>query len=494
MRPKPITAAEAAAQYALSRPIPSAPDLEAGVIGAILTEREAFRTVSDLLCEEDFYEPKFAAAFAACRALDIENEPIDLLTVAAKIKAMGKEPTCLVEASNTVASAANLEYHARILLQFSIRRGLIRTGGEQIKAAHEDGADVFEVLQQAETNLLRLSRVRGQQHSISEVSASFLSELEKRAERFKQGIVAIPTGFKAIDRFSGGSHPGDLEIIAARPGMGKTGYAISRTLAAARAGTPVLFFSLEMRRDQIFARMVSYLSGVDSKKYRTGDLDDIDWHKTAEAANELSHLPVFIEDGPLNEMEFSAKVRRAVQKHNVGLVVVDYLQLMGNASTNRNANRNDDVSAISRRLKLTGIEMNIPVLALSQLSRNVEQRGGSKRPQLSDLRDSGAIEQDADIVTFLYRPEYYGIMENEMGQGVAGVCEVIRAKNRHGGTGTHYVKFEAEAAVFAELPSDHQLSFEATTGAPAPRSVPDLPAFEPNARIEANREFEDVPF
>jgi replicative DNA helicase len=366
-------------------------------------------------------------------------QPVDLLTVTEEVKKEGALETIggayyLVELTNRVASAANIEFHARIIAQKHIQRELIRISTTVIKDAYEDTTDVFDLLDKAEQGLFEITEQnlsRGSE-SMSSLVTKAVKQLEEMAGN-ESGLTGVPSGFTALDRITSGWQPSDLIIVAARPGMGKTSYtlAVARN-AAMDFGKGVAFFSLEMSNVQLVQRLISMEAEIPGSKLRSGQLEDYEWQQLNSAIEKLSEAPIFIDDTPgINVFELRAKCRRLKMQHDIQMVVIDYLQLMTGGSDQK-GNREQEISMISRSLKGLAKELNIPVIALSQLSRAVETRGGAKRPQLSDLRESGAIEQDADIVSFIYRPEYYQIMEDEEGNSLKDVSEIIIAKHRNG--------------------------------------------------------------
>lgn len=438
---------------------PQAKNLEEAVLGAIMLERDALTVVMDILRSDSFYSNAHQVIFKAMIRLFERSHPIDMLTVTEELKKEGDleaagGPYYLVELTSKVASAANIEYHARLISQKFIQRELINTSSKIIKTAYEDTTDVFELLDDAEQGLFaiaqqNMSRTIESMGSLASKAVKQLEELKNRED----GLTGVPTGFTDLDRLTSGWQPSDLVIIAARPGMGKTSLVLSMAKNAAmdfKKG--VAIFSLEMSSLQLAQRIISMDAQVSGHKMRNGQLEDYEWEKLYNSIERVSDAPIFIDDTPgINIFELRAKCRRLKMQHDIQLVIIDYLQLMSGGSDNQRGNREQEVSAISRALKGLAKELNVPVISLSQLSRAVEIRGGSKRPQLSDLRESGSIEQDADQVAFIYRPEYYDILEDEEGMSLKGIAEVIMAKNRHGKLDTIRMKFEAEYARFADL-------------------------------------------
>ncbi len=444
--------------YVFGKVQPQALPLEEAVLGAIMLDKDALTVVLDILQPDSFYSEAHQAIYKAMLRLFEKSQPVDLLTVTESLKKAGDidkigGPFYLVDLTNKVASAANIEYHARIISQKHIQRELIRSSTSIIKDAYEDTTDVFELLDKAETELFSIT-----QNNLSrgfESMGALASRLEKQLEELakkKDGLTGVPSGFTDLDRLTSGWQPSDLIIMAARPGMGKTSLtlAIARN-AALEFGKPVAFFSLEMSNLQLVQRLVSLEAEIEGSKMRTGQLEDYEWQQLQSAIEKMSEAPIYIDDTPgLNIFELRAKCRRLKMQHGIEMVIIDYLQLMSGGGDNNRGNREQEISAISRALKGLAKELQVPVIALSQLSRAVETRGGTKRPQLSDLRESGAIEQDADIVSFIYRPEYYSILEDEEGQSLKGLAEVIVAKHRNGALDTVKLKFVDKYAKFMD--------------------------------------------
>jgi replicative DNA helicase len=509
---------QALAQYAFGKVPPQALPLEEAVLGALMLDRSALPVVTDLLIPDAFYTPEHQSIYRAVLRLYERQQPVDMLTVTEELRKCGELESAggaltLVNLTNRVASAANIEYHARIIQQKHIQRQLILTGTMMIREGYEDAVDCFEALHQAEERLFAITKNNLSRSVVKAGALAFstfkMVEQNALKARSGAGLTGIPSGIADIDTFTGGWQDSDLVIVAARPGIGKTGLALSATLNAAAQGHPVAFFSLEMANAQLIMRIMSMLAEVPGQKMRDGSVTDDELLLLARAADELEKLPVYLDDTPAVSIpELRAKCRRLKQQHGIRLVIVDYLQLMrltpGGAES-KNTNREQEVAGISRGLKALAKELNLPVIALSQLSRAVETRGGAKRPQLSDLRDSGSVEQDADIVTFIYRPEYYGITEDEAGDSLRGIAEIIFAKNRHGDTDTVKVRFEKQFTRFSALAAEED--FFATKVANAANKVSSLPknpaalggdaAFPsapPPAMRPPSRKDEDIPF
>lgn len=438
---------------------PQAVPLEEAVLGALMLDKDALVVVMDILRAESFYLEAHQSIYKAMLRLFEKSQPIDLLTVMEQLKKEGElevagGPAYLAELTNKVASAANIEYHARLIAQKYIQRALITVSTKIIRDSYEDTTDVFQLLDDAEKGLFDIA-----QQNMSrgyESMGSLSSKLQKQLEELKtrdDGLTGVPTGFTELDRLTSGWQPSDLIILAARPGMGKTSFVLSIAKnAAVLFSKPVAVFSLEMSALQLVQRIVSMEAEISGSKMRNGQLEEYEWQQLYTAIEHLSETPIYIDDTPgINIFELRAKCRRLKMQHDIQMVIIDYLQLMSGGSDNQRGNREQEVSAISRSLKGMAKELNVPVIALSQLSRAVEVRGGTKRPQLSDLRESGSIEQDADIVSFIYRPEYYQILEDEEGQSLKGVAEVIIAKHRNGALDTVKLKFTSQFARFSDL-------------------------------------------
>lgn len=436
---------------------PQAIDLEEAVLGAIMLEREAVNDVIDILKSETFYKEAHQKIFIAIQDLFQDSEPIDILTVTAKLRKKGDLEFVggayyISYLTNRVASSANIVFHSRIISQKHIQRELIRISSETIKAAYEESSDVFELLDKAERDLFSVAQgnIRKDYDSMGDVLKLAIENIEA-AKKNVDGVSGVPTGFAALDRVTAGWQNSDMVIIAARPGMGKTAFVISMARnMAVDFNIPVAIFSLEMASVQLVNRLISSETGISGEKIRKGNLEDHEFTQLHTRIKKLAKAPIFIDDTPsLSVFELRAKARRLKSKHNIQCIIIDYLQLM-TASSDK-GNREQEISMISRSIKTIAKELNIPILALSQLSRAVETRGGDKRPMLSDLRESGAIEQDADIVSFIYRPEYYDITQDEDGNSMVGVGQVIIAKHRNGALETVSLKFVKEFAKFENL-------------------------------------------
>src|SRR5665213_1513314 len=423
---------------------PQAKDLEEAVLGAIMLEKNAFDVVVEILKPECFYLESNQRIFRAMQGLQQKNSPIDLLTVVEELKFREEidligGPFYVTKLTNSVVSSANIETHSRIVLQKFIQRELIRISGEIIGDAYEDSTDVFDLLDDAESKLFEITNnhLRKDYASIDTVLVKTIQRIEDLRTR-QDEITGVPTGFAILDHLTYGWQPSDLIVLAARPSVGKTAFALNLARNAAlhpTKPTTVGFFSLEMSAGQLVQRILSAESEIWLEKIARGRLEEHEMKQLYKKGIErLASAPIHIDDtAALNIFELRAKCRRLKNKHNIGLIIIDYLQLMSGTGENRNANREQEISRISRDLKGLAKELQVPIIALSQLSREVEKRKeGSKIPQLSDLRESGAIEQDADMVIFLYRPEYHDIHANEMGESTKGETQVRIAKHRNG--------------------------------------------------------------
>ena len=361
----------------------------------------------------------------------------------------------LISLTQKVSSSAHIEFHARIILQKFIQRSLIKISNEIIEEAYDETKDVFDLLDNAEAKLYEVTQ--GNVKKSTETAQSLVIQAKKKIEEIsnKEGLSGIPTGFTKLDRLTSGWQPSDLIIVAARPGMGKT--ALTLTMArniAVDQNIPVAFFSLEMSSVQLITRLISSETGLSSEKLRTGKLEKHEWEQLNVKVKSLEKAPLFIDDTPsLSIFDLRAKARRLASQYGIKMIMIDYLQLMTAGGSQKGGNREQEISMISRNLKALAKELNVPVIALSQLSRAVETRGGSKRPLLSDLRESGAIEQDADIVAFIYRPEYYKIEEwdDEDRSPTEGQGEFIVAKHRNGGLDNIRLKFIGHLGKFDNL-------------------------------------------
>ncbi len=437
---------------------PQARDLEEAVLGAMMLEKDAVSLIIDILKPESFYVQAHQHIFKAINNLFNHTQPVDILTVTEELRKMGELENVggafyVSELTNRVASAANVEYHARIISQKFIQRELIRISSEIIKDSYEDTTDVLDLLDKAEKNIYNITEknLRRNYTPLNMLVTEAVKQLEKLKDN-TLGLRGVPSGFKELDRITSGWQNSDLIVIAARPGMGKTSFVLSMARnAAVDFKKPVAFFSLEMGDIQLTTRLLSAEAQLPAEKLRRGNLERHEWEQLTSKIESLSEAPIFIDDTPaLNIFELRAKCRRLKMQHDIQLIIIDYLQLMS-GSGDKGGNREQEISNISRSLKSIAKELNVPVIALSQLSRAVETRGGDKKPQLSDLRESGAIEQDADMVLFIWRPDYYKIDQDAEGRSLKGIAEIIIAKHRNGAITNVPVRFIDHFAKFESL-------------------------------------------
>ncbi|KRB57618.1 MULTISPECIES: replicative DNA helicase [Flavobacterium] len=440
---------------------PQVLDLEEAVLGAMMIDKKGVDDVIDILQPDAFYKDAHKHIFEAILQLFTETQPIDLLTVSTQLKKNGKLELAggdfyLIQLTQKIASSAHIEFHSRIILQKFIQRSLIRISSEIIEESYDETTDVFDLLDKAESKLYEVTQ--GNIKRSSETAQSLVLQAKKRIEEIagKEGLSGIATGFEKLDQVTSGWQPSDLIIIAARPGMGKTAFVLSMARnVAIQFGHAVAVFSLEMASVQLITRLISSETGLSSEKLRTGKLEKHEWEQLSTKVKDLEKAPLFIDDTPsLSIFDLRAKCRRLASQHGIKLIIIDYLQLMTAGGNGKGGgNREQEISTISRNLKALAKELNVPVIALSQLSRAVETRGSSKRPLLSDLRESGAIEQDADIVSFIYRPEYYKIEEwdDDEQSPTAGQAEFIIAKHRNGGLENIRLKFLGHLGKFDNL-------------------------------------------
>ena len=439
---------------------PQATDLEEAVLGAMMIDKKGLDEVIDILREDMFYKKDHQIIYKAIYNLFEKTQPIDILTVANELKTMGQLAEAggeyyLVQLSQKVSSSAHAEFHARIIIQKHIQRELIRVSGEIIKDAYDETIDVLDLIDGSEEKLFDITS--GSFNKGAETAESLVKQALDNIEKMgkQKGLSGVPSGFRDVDKVTNGWHPADLVIIAARPGMGKTAFVLSMAKnMSIKHKKSVALFSLEMSNIQLITRLIASETGITSEKLKKGNLDPHEWQQLNTKVKTLEAANIFIDDTPaLSIFDLRAKARRLKSQHDIDIIVIDYLQLM--TAGGKGGNREQEISTISRNLKAIAKELNIPVIALSQLSRAVESRGGDKRPMLSDLRESGAIEQDADIVTFIYRPEYYGLDEWDDGTPTDGQGELIIAKHRNGSLEDVRLKFIGPLITFADLDEDY---------------------------------------
>ena len=435
---------------------PQAVELEESVLGALMLDPNALNTAIEMLHEEYFYKPEHQVIFHAIHKLFEQNQPVDMLTVTNQLRQSGELEAAggayhITELTSHVVSAAHIEYYSRVLSEKYIGRELIRISTETITNAYDETTDVVDLLDKTEGRLMDINdkNFKTDFHPIGDLVFAATEQINEASER-TDGLAGIPSGFVELDRITAGFHPGTLIILAARPAMGKTAFALSMARnMAIEFKKPVAFFSLEMTGVELAMRLISGEAQIPGDKLKKGELQPYERVQLEQRTQVLNDAKIFIDDTPqLTIYELRAKCRRLKQHHDIQMVFIDYLQLMsaGTDAMSRNGNREQEISTISRQLKALSKELGIPVLAMSQLSRAVETRGGTKKPMLSDLRESGAIEQDADLVMFIYRPEYYGI-EDDNGP-TAGMADIIIAKHRSGSVGEVRLRFVGKYARF----------------------------------------------
>ena len=445
----------------LGRIQPQELEFEKSVLGALLLEKDAYSLISDILTPESFYDPKNQKVYSAISKLHIAQHPVDILTVVEQLRTDGTFDEVggvayLSSLTQNIVSSSHIEYHARVIAQKSTARELISYSANVQDKAFDPTQDIDELMQEAEGSLFKLSqkKLKKDYQQIDSVITEAYEMLHKAAER-TDGMSGIASGFHALDRMTSGWQNSDLVILAARPAMGKTAFALSMAKnIAVDQNIPVALFSLEMSNVQLINRVIVNTCEIKGEKIKSGQLEDYEWAQLDNKIKDLIGKPMFVDDTPsLSVFELRTKARRLVKEHGVKLIMIDYLQLM-NASGMSFGSRQEEVSTISRSLKGLAKELNIPILALSQLNRGVENRPGgentldSKRPQLSDLRESGAIEQDADMVIFIHRPEYYHLYKDENGNDLRGKAVIIIAKHRNGAVGDVLLTFKGQYARF----------------------------------------------
>ncbi len=445
----------------LGRIPPQAVELEEAVLGAIMLEKDAIIEVIDILKPESFYKEEHQKIFQAIIDLSSNDKAIDILTVTEEMKKR-KEldevggPLYITQLTGRVASAAHIDYHARIIAQKYIQRELIRVSTEIQNQAFDESIDVNDLLDFSESELFNIAQgnIKKETIKINVLIKEAINQIEEASKR-EDSLSGIPSSYTKLDRLTSGWQNSDLIIIAGRPSMGKTAFVLSmaRNITIEHKKS-VAFFSLEMASIQLVNRLIVMETELPSNRIRNGNLAQYEWEQLDYKIKKLVEAPIFIDDTPaISIFELRAKCRRLKRQYDIDLIVLDYLQLM-TGTPDTKGNREQEVSAISRSLKGIAKELDVPVIAISQLNRSVEIRSGNKRPQLSDLRESGAIEQDADMVIFVHRPEKYGFMEDEEGNSLKGVAEIILAKHRNGPIGDVHLRFREECAKFVELEDD----------------------------------------
>jgi replicative DNA helicase len=435
----------------LERVPPQNLDAERSALGAMFLDKEAIYRAMEILRPDDFYKDAHRHIYQTVLDLANKGEPVDLVTVTEALRQSKRLDEVggvayLTELANAVPTAAHIDHYARIIEEKSLLRQLIHAAGEIMAASYEAREEVEEILDEAERKIFSVANRRSGRtiSSLKQILIEAFEQIEYLYEN-KGAVTGVPTGFADFDRLTAGLQPSDLIILAARPSMGKTTFALNMAEnAAVRLKIPVAIFSLEMSREQLALKMLCAEAGVDNQRIRTGNLSEEDWPKLSHALGRLSEAKIFIDDSPnISAWEIRAKARRIKAEHGLGLVIIDYLQLM--QSRYRSENRQQEVSEISRSLKALARELSTPVVALSQLSRAVEQRPG-KKPSLADLRESGSLEQDADLVCFLYREDYYDPDTDKK-----NITELIVAKHRNGPTGKVEFFFQKEYSKFVSI-------------------------------------------
>ena len=469
---------------------PQAPELEEAVLGALMIEKDAYSLVSEILRPESFYEHRHQLIYSAITDLAVNQKPVDILTVKEQLSKRGEleevgGPFYITQLSSKVASSAHIEYHARITFTSNIQ-----------SKAFDETLDVDDLMQEAEGKLFEISQqnMKKDYTQINPVIDEAYKLIQKAAAR-TDGLSGLESGFTKLDKMTSGWQNSDLIIIAARPAMGKTAFVLSMAKnIAVDFRNPVALFSLEMSNVQLVNRLISNVCEIESGKIKSGQLAGHEWQQLDYKLKNLLDAPLYVDDTPsLSVFELRTKARRLVREHGVKIIIIDYLQLM-NASGMAFGSRQEEVSTISRSLKGLAKELNIPIVALSQLNRGVESREGidGKRPQLSDLRESGAIEQDADMVCFIHRPEYYKIYQDDRGNDLRGMAEIVIAKHRNGAVGEVLLRFKGEFTRFSNPEDDMVIPMPGETVGPmlgskmnrdSVGSVPPPPApdFEPQS-------------
>ena len=433
---------------------PQALELEASVIGALMIEKDAFSSITDLLRPESFYSDQHRHIFEAVQALSAKDAPIDVLSVAEQLKLAGKLELAggvlyLSDLTRRVASAAHVRYHAQIIAQKATARDLITAACQIEEKGYDETQDVDELVEEATAKIFEISQ-RAQKRDVTHIYPVITEAFERmhKASENEGNISGIPSGFTELDKITSGWQKSDLVIIAARPAMGKTAFVLSMAKnIAVDFNIPVAIFSLEMSNVQLVNRLIMNVCEIEGNKIRNGRLTKAEWDKLEHSIGVLETAPIYVDDTPgLSVFELQSKARKLVKEHKIQMIIIDYLQLM-NANGMNFGSREQEVSIISRNLKGLAKELDIPVIALSQLSRAVEKRDSSnsnvdgKKPLLSDLRESGAIEQDADMVCFIHRPEYYKLYDDGNGKDLRGLGQIIVAKHRNGATDEIWLRF-----------------------------------------------------
>ena len=486
---------------------PQAPDLEEAVLGALMIEKDAYGVVADLLRPESFYIDQNQVIFEAIRSLSIKEEPIDVLSVVEQLKRMGKLEQAggvahINELTRRTASAAHLLYHARIVAQKATSRDIISLACQMEEKGYDDTQDVDELLQFAEGGLFEITK-RSQTREVTQIDPIIKEAFDRieRASKNEGNISGVPSGFTGLDKITSGWQNSDLIIIAARPAMGKTAFVLSMAKnIAVNYHTPVAMFSLEMSNVQLVNRLIMNVCEIEGDKVRNGHLSHEEWERMNSKINELLGAPLYVDDTPgLSVFELRSKARKLVNEKGVKLIIIDYLQLM-NANGAYFGSREQEVSIISRTLKGMAKELDIPIIALSQLNRNVEKRDSTnsiegKKPQLSDLRESGSIEQDADMVCFIHRPAYYRIYtDDKTGKDLRGLGQIIVAKHRNGATDEVWLRFLDKYAKFQNEDEAYDESVLQQPSRKVASKINSLPPLEAEGASLDNIDIPQAPF
>lgn len=488
----------------MGRVAPRDKELEEAVLGAMMLEKDAYTTVCELLKPDSFYEPRNRLIYEAIQALGAAQRPIDMLTVTEQLRLNGTLEEAggavfITELTSRVSSAAHVEFHARIVAQKYLARELISFASAIEGKAFDESNDVDDLLQEAEGKLFEISQrnVKKDVTQIDPVINQALQQIQNAANR-ESGLSGLESGYHALDKLTSGWQNSDLIIIAARPAMGKTAFVLSMAKnMAINYNTPIAVFSLEMSNLQLVNRLISNVCEIPGDKIKSGQLTTMEWDQMMARIKNLTGAPLYIDDTPsLSIFELRTKARRLVREHQVKMIIIDYLQLM-NASGMKFGSREQEVSMISRSLKQMAKELNIPIIALSQLNRSVENRTDGKRPQLSDLRESGAIEQDADIVCFIHRPEYYLHSDTDAnGNDIRGLAEFIVAKHRSGSVDDVKLRFRAKFARFENWDSEDLPTTMTSVGSKLNAGSMDTAGANPfsGGTVELTQDNEPAPF
>ncbi len=497
---KPVATPINLAGLDLGKVPPQATDLEEAVLGAIMVERDAVIVAAEILKSDCFYKDCHQKIYRAIEGLYTRHEPVDLYTVTQELHRNGHlqeigGAVYLAQLTTKVGSAAHLEYHAKIVAQKYIQRELIRVSSDIQQRAFDESTDVDDLLDYSEMELFKVAEgnIKRESQAISMLVKQALDKIKEAGER-PDNLSGVPSGFTNLDRLTSGWQPSDLIIVAARPSMGKTAFVLSmaRNMAVDHSSS-VAFFSLEMSSLQLVNRLIVSETAIASEKIRSGKLSPDEVIQLTTKLDDLRNAKIFIDDTPaLSIFEFRAKCRRLKTQFDIGVIIIDYLQLMTGPTDNK-GNREQEVSIISRSLKAIAKELNVPIIALSQLNRSVETRGGNKRPQLSDLRESGAIEQDADLVIFIHRPEYYGFKDDENGNSYEGIAEIIVAKHRNGKTDDIRLRFRNELAKFTDEESGYYPAFSMSDAATKTMVMGSKMNSDPLGSSQVGRDFDFTP-